>query len=156
MSVFFFISGGIKAPTGHEEEEAGDVKDTNWMSEGNAAHNLAFPPFSHLHFLIIVIHLPGFNKPSGEEPGDETWGKGQHHEDSEGVNWEDHTAAEWNEPYSCLSGVPHQTKPQPAQNKDWCKFADIWKLIKCSDLDMVPLDVCICVSRRRKSCWMPN
>lgn len=27
------------------------------MSEGNAAHNHAFPPFSHLHFLIIVIRL---------------------------------------------------------------------------------------------------
>lgn len=26
---FFFISGGIKAPAGHEEEEAGDVKDTD-------------------------------------------------------------------------------------------------------------------------------
>lgn len=29
MSVSFLISGDIKAPTGHEEEEAGDVKDTN-------------------------------------------------------------------------------------------------------------------------------
>lgn len=27
------------------------------MSEGNTAYNHAFPPFSHLHFLIIVIHL---------------------------------------------------------------------------------------------------
>lgn len=26
---FFLISGGIKAPAGHEEEEAGDVKDTD-------------------------------------------------------------------------------------------------------------------------------
>lgn len=26
---FFFLSGGLKAPAGHEEEEAGDVKDTD-------------------------------------------------------------------------------------------------------------------------------
>lgn len=26
---FCFLSGGIKAPAGHEEEEAGDVKDTD-------------------------------------------------------------------------------------------------------------------------------
>lgn len=26
---FLFLSGGLKAPAGHEEEEAGDVKDTD-------------------------------------------------------------------------------------------------------------------------------
>lgn len=53
----FFISGGIKAPTGHEEEEAGDVKDTDRMSEGNATCDHTFPPSSHFYFHIIVILL---------------------------------------------------------------------------------------------------
>lgn len=38
--------------------------------------------------------FPGFNKPLGEDPRDETRGEGQHYEDSEGVNREDRTAAE--------------------------------------------------------------
>lgn len=47
LTVSLFISGGIKAPAGHEEEEAGDVKDTDRMSEGDAAPNHTPPPVSH-------------------------------------------------------------------------------------------------------------
>lgn len=55
---------------------------------------------------LMLLHLPsGFNKPPGAEPGDETRGEGQHHEDPEGADGEDCTAAERNESQPRLTGV---------------------------------------------------
>lgn len=63
--------------------------------------------FSSLEdFSLMLLHLPaGFNKPPGAEPRDETRGEGQHHEDPEGADGEDRTAAERNEPQPRLTGI---------------------------------------------------
>lgn len=73
-----------------------------------------------LQFLVLLglLFLSGFDKPAGEEPRDETRGEGQHHEDPEGTDGEDRTAAERNEPQPQLAGVHFQSQPQPAQDQD--------------------------------------
>lgn len=55
-------------------------------------------PFFPFYHFTVPYHacpfLPGVNQPPGEESRDETRGEGQHHEDPEGADRENHTAAE--------------------------------------------------------------
>ena len=108
--VLFFHLGGIKTPAGHEKEETRDVKDTDGVPEGKTGLNIPRHPFIPASSLLnsprpilsftpssislLVLPPPGLDKPPGQEPRDETRGASQHHEDPEGADGEDRTAAE--------------------------------------------------------------
>lgn len=56
---FFVQLGGIKAPAGHEEEEAGDVKDTDRVSESKfVSYLLSFSFFPFAPFSLTARPSP--------------------------------------------------------------------------------------------------